>query len=397
MIKIRGKKVNNRLAYYPEITTTELEEAFIRGKNQTGKAIESLGEQFKSCVSRKGVYHGTGNTDWTEGFYTGELWLIYEMTCEERFKELALKQVDSFYERIQKRIAVEHHDMGFLYSLSCVAAYKLVKSQKGYEAALMAADCLLERFQEKGEFIQAWGTLGVKENYRLIIDCLLNLPLLYWASEVTGDNKYASVAKKHTHTCLRYVIREDYSTYHTYYFDPETGLPLKGVTAQGNRNGSAWARGQAWGIYGLALSYRYTKQDSYVELFKSVTDFFIDQLPEDLVPYWDFDFKDDSHEPKDSSAAVIAICGMLEMSKYLEVEEAQYYTGVAKKMLKVLVDDYAVKEEDESNGQLLHGTYAKKSPYNTVQNHGVDECTVWGDYYYLEAIIRCLKDWKLYW
>ena len=389
--------MNNRLAYYPEITTKELEEALIRGKNQTDEAMRSLGEQFKSCVSQKGVYHGTGNTDWTEGFYTGELWLMYEMTGEERFKELALKQVHSFYERIQKRIAVEHHDMGFLYSLSCVAAYKLVGSQEGYEAALMAADHLLERFQEKGEFIQAWGPLGVKENYRLIIDCLLNLPLLYWASEVTGDNKYASVAKKHTHTCLKYVIREDHSTYHTYYFDPDTGLPIKGVTAQGNRNGSAWARGQAWGIYGLALSYRYTKEERYVELFKAVADFFIDQLPEDLVPYWDFDFKDDSHEPKDSSAAVIAICGMLEMSKYLEVEEAQYYTSVAKKMLKVLVDDYAVKEEDGSNGQLLHGTYAKKSPYNTVQDHGVDECTVWGDYYYLEAITRCLKDWKLYW
>ena len=126
MIKIRGETVNNRLAYYPEITTKELEEALIRGKNQTDQAMRSLGEQFKSCVSQKGVYHGTGNTDWTEGFYTGELWLMYEMTGEERFKELALKQVHSFYERIQKRIAVEHHDMGFLYSLSCVAAYKLV-------------------------------------------------------------------------------------------------------------------------------------------------------------------------------------------------------------------------------------------------------------------------------
>lgn len=387
----------NRLACYKEITTKELQEALVRGKNQTHKAVRSLGEQFKSCVSQKGMYHGTGQCDWTEGFYTGELWLMYEMTGEESFKELALKHVHSFHERIEKRIAVDHHDMGFLYSLSCVAAYKLVGSKEGYEAALMAADNLIGRFQEKGKFIQAWGPFGAKENYRLIIDCLLNLPLLYWASEVTGDLKYETVAKKHIHTCLKYIVREDHSTYHTYYFDPETGLPVKGVTAQGYRNDSAWARGQAWGIYGLALSYKYTKEESYIGLFKDVTDFFINHLPEDLVPYWDFDFTDGSSEPKDSSAAAIAVCGMLEMSKYLGGEEATYYTSVAKKILKALVDHYAVKEEDASNGQLLHGTYAKKSPYNTVRDNGVDECTVWGDYYYLEAIVRCLKDWELYW
>ena len=192
----------NRLACYKEITTKELQEALVRGKNQTHKAVRSLGEQFKSCVSQKGMYHGTGQCDWTEGFYTGELWLMYEMTGEESFKELALKHVHSFHERIEKRIAVDHHDMGFLYSLSCVAAYKLVGSKEGYEAALMAADNLIGRFQEKGEFIQAWGPFGAKENYRLIIDCLLNLPLLYWASEVTGDKKYETIAKKHIHTCL---------------------------------------------------------------------------------------------------------------------------------------------------------------------------------------------------
>jgi len=127
----------NRLACYKEITTKELQEALVRGKNQTHKAVRSLGEQFKSCVSQKGMYHGTGQCDWTEGFYTGELWLMYEMTGEESFKDLALKHVHSFHERIEKRIAVDHHDMGFLYSLSCVAAYKLVGSKEGYEAALM--------------------------------------------------------------------------------------------------------------------------------------------------------------------------------------------------------------------------------------------------------------------
>lgn len=387
----------NKLAHNQGITQNELHEALAKGMTQTHKAVETLGHAFKSAVSKEGMYHGTGHQDWTEGFYTGELWLAYEMTGEEQFKALALEHVESFLARIQNHICVDHHDMGFLYSLSCVAAYKLVGSKEGKQAALLAADNLIGRFQEKGEFIQAWGSLGVKENYRCIIDCLLNLPLLYWASEVSGDEKYEAVAKKHIHTCLKYIVREDHSTYHTYYFDPETGEPLKGVTAQGYRNDSAWARGQAWGIYGLALSYKYTKESAYIQLFKEVTDFFITHLPEDLVPYWDFDFTDGSSEPRDSSAAAIAVCGMLEMSKYLDEEEATYYSDIAKKILRSLARHYAVKEEDHSNGQLLHGTYAKKSPYNTVCDNGVDECSVWGDYYYLEALVRCTKNWNPYW
>lgn len=392
-----GLKKLNKLKKNQNITQSELQEALARGIVQTHKALESLGTAFKSAVSKDGRYYGTSQGDWTEGFYTGELWLAYEITGEEKFKNLALEQVESFLTRIQNHICVDHHDMGFLYSLSCVAAYKLVGSKEGREAALLAADQLISRFQEKGEFIQAWGTLGAKENYRLIIDCLLNLPLLYWASEVSGDEKYAVIAKKHIHTCLKYIVREDHSTYHTYYFDPGTGQPLRGVTAQGYRNDSAWARGQAWGIYGLALSYKYTKEQSYIQLFKDVTDFFIAHLPEDLVPYWDFDFTDGSHEPRDSSAAAIAVCGMLEMSKYLEAEDATYYQDVAEKILGSLVRHYAVKEGDHSNGQLLHGTYAKQSPYNTVRDNGVDECNVWGDYYYLEALVRCTKDWNPYW
>lgn len=387
----------NKLENGQIITKQELEEALARGIVQTQKAMESLGDDFKSCVSQGGMYRGTGHCDWTEGFYTGELWLAYEMTGQEAFKELALKHVSSFLTRIQNRIAVDHHDMGFLYSLSCVAGYKLVGSEEGKTAALLAADNLIGRFHEKGEFIQAWGPLNAKENYRLIIDCLLNLPLLYWATEVTGNSKYEDIAKKHITTCLKYIVKEDHSTYHTYYFDPETGEPLRGVTAQGYRNDSVWARGQAWGIYGLALSYKYTKEESYINLFRAVTDFFIAHLPEDLVPYWDFDFADGSSEPKDSSAAAIAVCGMLEMSKYLEEEESTYYQEVARKILKSLVDHYAAHPSSSSNGQLLHGTYARKSPYNTVGDNGVDECNVWGDYYYLEALVRCLKDWQLYW
>ena len=387
----------NRFANYPEITTEEVKQAITHMISQTEGAMNQLGDKFKACNSEGNFYAATDNFDWTEGFYTGEIWIAYELTGNEKFKELAMKHVDSFLERIENRVEVNHHDMGFLYSLSCVAAYKLTGSEVGKKAALMAADNLISRFHEVGQFLQAWGEMGAEDNYRLIIDCLLNLPLLYWATEVTGDEKYADIAKKHITTAMKVVLREDNSTYHTYYFDKTTGEPTRGVTAQGYRNGSAWARGQAWGVYGVALSYKYTKNPEYLELFRRVTDFFLASLPQDLVPYWDFDFTDGSDEPKDSSSSAITICGMLEMAKYLGEEEAAYYTSVAKRMLKSLVDNYAAKDINVSNGQLLRGTYARKSEFNTVNNRGVDECNTWGDYYYCEALIRMVKDWELYW
>lgn len=228
-------------------------------------------------------------------------------------------------------------------------------------------------------------------------DCLLNLPLLYWASEETGDNKYRDIAEKHIHTAVANVIREDYSTWHTFFFNMETGAPDHGATCQGYRDGSAWARGQAWGVYGLALAYKYTGRKEYIELFRKVTEYFLEHLPKDLVPYWDLEFTDGDDQPRDSSSASIAACGMLEMSKYLETEEAEYYKGLAAKLMKSVYDNYAVKDFETSNGLVLHSTYSNHSPYNTCDHKGVDECNAWGDYFYMEALTRMHKKWELYW
>lgn len=354
-------------------------------------------DHFPSSNSFGGFYEPTENVEWTTGFWTGTIWLAYEYTGEERYKKAAEVQVDSFLNRIQNKIDVNHHDMGFLFSLSCVAAYKLTGNETAKKAALMAADHLAERYREKGRFLQAWGNVGEASEYRLIIDCLLNLPLLYWASEVTGDARYAEMAENHIRTAMRCVLREDDSTYHTYFIDMETGEPAYGVTHQGNRNGSAWARGQAWGIYGIALSYRYLKDEAYLDLFYRVTDFFIRHLPDDLIPYWDFDFDTGSTEPRDSSAAAIAVCGMLEMSKYLDGEKKDRYEAAAFRLLYALIERCANGQLPKSNGLLLHGTYARASAENTCKDRGVDECNTWGDYFYMEALTRMVSDWKLYW
>lgn len=361
--------------------------------------LDIFTEKFPASSSTNQFYKQTDNIDWTEGFRTGTYWLSYELTGEESFRKSAEVQVESFYNRIVNKIEIDHHDMGFLYIPSCVAAYRLTGNEKAKDAAIMAADYLISRFQEKGQFIQAWGELGAKDNYRLIIDCLLNVPLLYWATEVTGEGKYRDVAVRHTKTSIQNLVREDYSTYHTYFFDTETGEPTKGITAQGYSDNSEWARGQAWGVYGTALAYRYTQDDECREMFRNVTKSFIEHLPKDHVPYWDCIFKDGSEEPKDSSAAAIAVCGMLEMCENgnLSEEERRFWNTQAELILESLIENYAVKSPKESNGLLLHGVYAKSSPYNTVKDNGVDECNTWGDYFYMEALVRKLKNWTPYW
>jgi len=378
------------------ITETEVKSAISGALEILRRELPAFAGKFKGCVSVNNFYTPTENDDWTNGFHTGQYWLAWELSRETDFKNAALAQVESFRRRIKERISVDHHDMGFLYSLSCVAAFKLTGNESAKEAAIMAADNLISRFHEKGSFIQAWGALGARNNYRLIIDCLMNLPLLYWASGETGNPVYRKIALIHMETSLRHLVRDDFSTYHTFFFNPDSGAPEKGVTAQGFRDSSPWARGQAWGIYGLALSYFYTGNPECIRLFYGVADFFISRLPADFVCYWDLDFDDKSGEPKDSSAAAIAACGMLEMSKHLPKDKADYYREVSARIAGALARSYAVRP-GVSNGLLLHGVYGKSSPYNTVSNNGVDECNLWGDYFWLELLARLQTDWKMYW
>lgn len=372
--------------------------ALDRCVEQVRRNLEQFTYHFPSAVSENNFYHPSENDDWTTGFWTGQIWLAYERSQERTFQYAALIQVESFLHRIREQIAVDHHDMGFLYSLSCVAAWRLTGDDHARTAAILAAGKLISRFQAQGQFIQAWGAMGEPGNYRYIIDCLMNLPLLYWASETTGDPRYADIARRHITTSLQYSIRPDNSTHHTFFFDPATGLPSHGETCQGYKNDSAWTRGQAWAIYGTALSYRYTRNPDYLDTFRRVTAYYLSRLPSDLVPFWDLTFTaDDSDQPRDSSSAAIAACGLLEMAHYLPEEEAAVYTGTAQRFVKSLIDHYAVRDPQESNGLILHGTYGNKSPYNTCNHAGVDECNSWGDYFYMEALTRLTTAWRQYW
>lgn len=377
------------------ITQTEVTAALDNAAAQVRRNLPTFTYACQNHSSVNNTYPPCENNQWTCGFWPGEIWLAYEHTKDPVLKYAGLIQVESFLDRIRRKIEVDHHDMGFLYTPACVAAYKLTGEEHAREAAVLAADQLLTRFQPKGGFLQAWGPMGAKDNYRYIIDCLMNLPLLYWASETTSDNKYRDIALRHTDTCLTYSVRPDGSTYHTYFLDPETGKGDHGATCQGYRDDSFWARGQAWAVYGMANSFRYTGDQRCVDTFRRVTEFYLKRLPEDLIPYWDMIFSDGSGEPRDSSSAAIVACGLLEMAPHLPEDEADRCQDLARRMVGSLARSYAA--QPPSNGLLLHGTYSKKSPYNTCTPEGVDECVSWGDYFYMEALTRLSGDWDPYW
>lgn len=354
--------------------------------------IELYTEKFPSACTTNQIYRIKDNDDWTNGFWTGMLWMAYEYTKDEKYKRVCDIHLESFRKRYEDNFVLDHHDLGFLYSLSAVASYKVCNNEKGRELGILAADKLKKRFHEKGQFIQAWGKYGDEKEYRLIIDCLLNLPLLYWAYEETGDKSYLDIANAHYNTAIKTIIRNDASTYHTYYFDKDTGKPTLGVTHQGFSDESCWARGQAWAVLGMPINYKYNNLEVSKEIYEAVTNYYINKLPEDLVPYWDLIFKEEDEEPRDSSSAAIVACGILEMDKYLkEHKYRDVYMKAAHKMVRSLIENYT-SEGVNSNGILLHGVYAYHN------NKGIDECNLWGDYYYMEALMRLRdKEFNTYW
>ena len=349
------------------------------------KNMERSGTDFPSACCTGSRYRIKKNDDWTNGFWTGMLWIAWLYTGREAFRSLAMENVKSFENRLDDHFILDHHDIGFLYSLSVGAAWKLTKDGHSRELVIRAADVLAARFQENGGFIQAWGKLGEEKEYRLIIDSLLNLPLLYLAYELTGEKRYQEIAESHYDKVIHNIVREDHSTYHTFYFDKATGKPDHGATHQGFSDSSCWARGQAWAILGMPLHKRlsgkgFTEEETV--LYEKICQYFEEHLPADGMPYWDLIFTDGSDQPRDSSALAIAACGMLEMGR----------EDRAKEMLAVLKDLASSETEPESEGMLLHGVYAY------AEGKGVDEPNLWGDYFYIEALYRLWDpQWDPFW
>ncbi len=395
MKDVKDESIKHPERYSGQLTASKIfcETAIQYVLKKIDENLKTFTDEFPAPASQNNVYPAIENTDWTASFWTGMLWLAYEVTGEEKYRKIAEIHLESFKKRINEEIAIDTHDLGFLYTLACIAAYKLTDNEEAKHTALEAADHLITRYFEKAGIIQAWGDLqDPAQRGRMIVDCLMNLPLLYWASQVTGNMQYYDIAYTHAQQTANYIVRENASTFHTFYMDVDTGAPKYGKTQQGYSDDSCWARGQTWAIYGFPLSYRYTGDWQFIELTKKLTNYFLNRLPDDHICYWDLIFTEGVEE-RDSSAATIAACGMLELAKYLPLtdEYKRLYENAAVTILHSLVEHYTTITCPASNGILLHAVY------NKPEKKGVDECCIWGDYYYFEALVRLIKDWKLYW
>lgn len=359
-----------------------LKEALIKIKNN----LEIFSNKYPH-VSTDNVYTPEENKLWTASFFPGMAWLGYDVTGDKEYIQYSETYLDNFLNRLEHG-HIQTHDLGFLYTLTCVSNYKLTENIKAKEIALKAADILMKRYNEKGKYIQAWNKFG-EAPCKIIVDTMLNLPLLYWSAKETGNKVYYDVAYNHAMTSATYLVREDATSYHTYIMDHESGKALEGKTHQGYADESTWARGQAWVVYGFALSYAYTKEPYFLEVAQKAAIQFLNNTPKDYVAYWDFTFNDETPDIKDTSASTIFICGILELLNHVGEEDQHLYRKSIHNIFNSLYTHYSTKEDKQGVGLITDGMYHRTD--------GAEECTAWGDYFYVEAIVRNLKKWNSYW
>ena len=379
-----------------EISKEKIELALKNALSKIDRMTEKFTDSFPGAASVKGVYPKSGNTGgWTQCFYTGMLVLAYQLTGDEKYINLAKKLDLTFFNRVDNMIGMGDHDIGFTFTLSTVATYKATGEDIYREKSIAAARVLGDRFREKGQFIQLFGDENCENKafYRLIIDCLMNINLLYWAGKESGESEFTRKGFAHFNTAMETVVRDNGSTFQNFYFDPATGARLGGGTKQGLSNTSCWSRGQAWGVIGVPLTYSYMNNDEIIPKYYKIVDYYLANLPTDKVAYWDLDFTDGG-EPRDSSAAAIAVCGLLEACRVmpLDGDHKERYYGAAMEIMESLIDEYTTADDSECEGLLAHGTY-----YYAGRN-GIDECCIWGDYFFLEALMRIKNpEWEKFW
>ena len=326
-------------------------------------------------ITEGGKYQFTLDGVWTGGFWTGLLWLCYE---EQRDPEL-LTAAKGFTERLLPRANdSRNHDLGFMFYPSAIAGWRLTGEESYHAAALNAAESLARQFNEAGGFIPGWGFFGGEEwAGAVLIDTLMNLPLLVWASDNDGGGRLLRVVDTHTAKALDNHLRADGSVFHVYHFSPQ-GEPLRGDTYQGLAPGSAWSRGQGWAIAGLSMLAGARGNKRYREAAQQVAQFIMANLPADRIPLWDY--RDGAASaPKDASAGAISAFGLLRLFKITQKAE---YLSCAEEMLKALSESCL---SDENEGLLSHATA------DLPHGLGIDESTIYGDYYFLKALLELKK------
>ncbi|MBR4670964.1 MAG: glycoside hydrolase family 88 protein [Butyrivibrio sp.] len=317
---------------------------------------------------------------WTNGFWGGEMWQLYKLTGNEMYKEEAIKVEDKLDENLMIIEGLDH-DNGFKWLPTSVCRYKLFNNKESYNRALLAATNMAGRFNMTGKFIRAWNNWDdVDRRGFAIIDCMMNLPLLYWASEETTDPRFEMIARAHADTAREAFVREDGSVNHIIIFDPETGEIVGKPGGQGYGEGSSWTRGQSWGIYGFTLSFKYTGDEKYLDTAKEIADYVISEIPDShLIP---IDYRQPKDvELEDSTAAAITASGLIELSMAVGDEAlSDKYLDTAIKLLKTL-DEKRISWGDDADNLL------NKCAVD-YHGDGHNMSIIYGDYYFIEAMMK---------
>jgi rhamnogalacturonyl hydrolase YesR len=332
--------------------------------------------------------HINSNTKWwCSGFFSGSLWFIYEYTKEEAIRKEAEKRL-AILEK--EKHYTGNHDLGFMMYCSFGTAYRIT-GNKAYRPTIdTAAMSLITRFRPSIQSIQSWNSSD-KMKCPVIIDNMMNLELLYWVAQNGGDKKFKEIAVTHANSTLERHFRPDNSSYHVLDYDLATGKIIKKLTWQGAADSSAWSRGQSWGFYGFTMMYRFSKDKRYLDQAKKIAAFLFNHpnMPEDLVPYWDFNAPGIPDTYRDVSAAAINASALLELAQYVGKRESKQYIGKAEKILRSLSSEKYRAKPGENGGYLL-----MHSVGHLTGNSEVDVPLTYADYYFLEAMQRYQK-WVL--
>lgn len=318
--------------------------------------------------------------DWTSGFFPGELWFLYEYTQNNFWKKKAQQHTDILE---KEKMNGSTHDMGFKVYCSFGNGYRLTQDEHYKEVLLQSARTLAMRFKPVAGIIRSWDHSTAKWLCPVIIDNMMNLELLFWATKESKDSTFYRIAVDHARTTMKHHFRPDFSSYHVIDYDTITGQVLKKNTHQGFADESAWSRGQAWALYGYTMCYRETRLPEFLEQAQNIEKYLFTHpnMPEDLIPYWDFDAPGIPDEPRDVSAATVIASALYELSLY-DPEKGERYRSNADKIIENLTKHYRATLKKDNGFLLLHSTGTK--PTNTE----VDVPIVYADYYFIEALMR---------
>ena len=318
---------------------------------------------------------------WVSGFFPGVLWLLYENAGNQQLRQLA----EMYTDRVEPAKRVTNtHDLGFMLYCSFGQGYRLTGNRHYLDVIKEGTQSLLTRWNDRLGVIKSWES-GPKWQYPVIIDNMMNLEMLCFMTRETGDRRYERIAERHANTTIKNHFREDYSTYHVVSYDTITGQPHAKNTHQGYADGSSWARGQAWGLYGYTMMYRETLNPRYLHQAQQIGKFLMNhpRLPEDKVPYWDYDAPDIPNAKRDASAAAIMASALIELSQLDPSELAPQWLALAKKQLRTLsAPEYLAKEGEQGGFIIKHGVGFQRAGAE------VDVPLTYGDYYYVEALMR---------